>query len=160
MQIFTIGIVFSSLLLASACHDDQDTDWPAPHAARKLITQIAPPLDLKQPPTEATKTDTGLIYKKLASGGTGARIQRGDTVLLHYTGWSQRTGDTFFTTKGRGEAIALDLAHAAPAFQEALPLLRKGEKIVAWVPPGKGMAETLVYEIEIVDIVPPEAVAN
>jgi hypothetical protein len=39
--------------------------------------------------------------------------------MIQYTGWRQKTGETFFTTKGSGQAIALDLAHAAPGFAEA-----------------------------------------
>jgi FKBP-type peptidyl-prolyl cis-trans isomerase len=156
MHTFTIGLVFSSVLTAAACHEDQDHDSPEPHAARKLIPQIAPPLDLKRPPADATKTSSGLIYTKLAASETGAAVQRGDTVLVHYTAWSQRTGDTFFTTKVRGQPIALDLTHAAAGFQEALPLLRRGEKMMMWVPPAKRMSDTLVYEVEIVEILPPE----
>jgi hypothetical protein len=40
--------------------------------------------------------------------------------------------------------MALDVAHAAPGFSEALQLLRKGEKAMLWVPPGQGTGETLV----------------
>ena len=56
--------------------------------------------------------------------------------------------------------MTLDVAHAAPGFGEALQLLRKGEKAVLWVPPGQGTGETLVYEIEVVDIVSPPEVAK
>jgi FKBP-type peptidyl-prolyl cis-trans isomerase len=74
-------------------------------------------------------------------------------VLVHYTGWRQRTGETFFTTKHAGQPMTLDIAHASPAFSEALQLLRKGEKAVLWVPPSESTPETLVYEIEVVDVV-------
>jgi peptidylprolyl isomerase len=160
MRTFIIGLLFSSLALTSACHSAEDSDSPAPSSARPPIDQIPPPLDIKAPPADATKTASGLVYKKLAANEAGAQPQRGDTALIHYTGWRQNTGDTFFTTKGRGQPIAFDLAHAAPGFREALPLLHKGEKAMLWMPPGQGTAETLVYEVEVVDIVSPPVVAS
>jgi hypothetical protein len=54
-----------------------------------------------------------------------------------------------------GRRIAIDLAHAGPGFAEVIPLLHKGEKAVLWVPPGQGMTEAVVYEVEVVDIVAP-----
>ena len=35
------------------------------------IEQIAPPLDIKNPPPDAIKTSSGLVYKKLSSTATG-----------------------------------------------------------------------------------------
>src|SRR5262245_56901947 len=161
MRTLTIGLLLSSLIVSSsACHSDQGDDTPAPSPARRLIEQIPPPLDLKTPPADATKTASGLVFTKLAVRQMGPQPKLGDTALLHYTGWRQQTGDTFFTTKGRGQPIALDVADAAPGFREALPLLRKGEKVVLWIPPGDGTSETLVYEVEVVDIIPPAAVAS
>jgi peptidylprolyl isomerase len=119
-----------------------------------------PPLDLKAPPDDASKTASGLAYKKLTVRDTGAQPKRSDTVLVHYTGWRQRTGETFFTTKGISQPMSVDVAHAAPGFSEAVQQLRKGEKAVVWVPPGQGTGETLVYEIEVVDIVSPPKVAE
>lgn len=157
------SLVFS--LAAPACQDDRDDD-PAsassasPTPLSRLIPQILPPLDLQSPPEDAAKTSSGLAYKKLASRGTGALPARTDKVLVQYTGWRQRTGETFFTTKGNSEPMTLDIAHSAPGFSEALQLLRKGEKAVLWVPSDPGSSEPLVYEIELVDIVTPAPAAS
>jgi hypothetical protein len=163
MRTFTFGLLISSLVwTASGCQGDRD-DEPASTSASpasRLIPQVKPPLNLKALPDDASKTASGLAYKKLTSRDTGAQPQRSDTVLVHYTGWRQRTGETFFTTKGSSQPMAVDVAHAAPGFGEALQLLRKGEKAVLWVPPGQGTSETLVYEVEVVDIVPPPKVAE
>jgi FKBP-type peptidyl-prolyl cis-trans isomerase len=85
---------------------------------------------------------------------------RGDTVLVHYSGWRQSTGETFFTTKGAGQPLTLDVDHVAPMFREALQRLHKGEKAVLWVPPDKGATEMLVYEVEVVDVLPAPVVAD
>ncbi len=160
-------ILCSSLVVGTAaCHGDDEERADSAEvgagssAARRLIEQIRPPVDLTTPPADATKTASGLIFKKLATANAGVQARRGDTALVHYTGWRQGTGETFFTTKGRGQPIALDLAHVAPGFGEALPMLSKGEKAILWVPPSPSAPETLVYEIEVVDIVSPPAVAK
>ena len=159
MRALTLWILFSSAVLGSvACHDDKD-DEPTKQT-RNGIEQIAPPLDLRTPPDDATRSASGLVYKKLVANGRGAQPTRGDTALLQYTGWRQNTGETFFTTRGRSQPIALDLAHAAPGFAEALPLLHKGEKAVLWVPPGHGTPEAVVYEVEVIDVVVPPVVAK
>jgi hypothetical protein len=151
--------LFSSAILGSvACHDDKDDETT--NQTRYGIEQIAPPVDLRTPPGDATRTASGLVYKTLVANDHGAQPARGDTALLQYTGWRQKTGETFFTTKGRGQPIALDLAHAAPGFAEALPLLHQGEKAVLWVPPGQGTREAVVYEVEVVGVVKPPAVAK
>jgi hypothetical protein len=164
MRTLTLGLLVSSLVwIASACQGDRDDEELASGSASpasRLIPQMMPPLDLKAPPDDATKTASGLAVKKLTERAAGAQAQRSDTVLLHYTGWRRRTGETFFTTKGVSQPMALDVAHAAPGFSEAVQMLRKGEKAVVWVPPGQGTSETLVYEVEVVDIVSPPAVVK
>jgi hypothetical protein len=163
MRALTLWILFSSAVLGSvACHDDKD-DEPTSHpgsAARSGVEQIAPPIDLRTPPDDAMKTASGLVYKKLVANDRGAQPARGDTAMIQYTGWRQKTGETFFTTKGSGQPIALDLAHAAPGFAETLPLLHQGERAVLWVPPGQGTPESVVYEVEVVAVVKPPAVAK
>jgi peptidylprolyl isomerase len=161
MRTFTLGLLVSSLVwTASACQGDSgehDEEPASANPAIRLIPQVMPSLDLKAPPDDASKTASGLAYKKLTQRDTGAQPKRGETVLVHYTGWRQRTGKTFFTTRGISQPMAIDVAHAAPGFSEALQLLRKGEKAMLWVPPGDGTGEALVYEIEVVDIAaPPE----
>ncbi len=139
--------------------------------ARPRMPQVKPPLDLKNPPADALKTPSGLIYKKLVSNDKGVQAHRNDTVLINYTGWRQSTGETFFTNHGRGQPMPLNLATTAPGFTEAMQLMRKGEKAMLWVPPSIGYkgrpsanAETLVYEVEVVEIKPappiPEDVAS
>lgn len=156
MHTFALGILIASTAVAAACHSDDDTKDNGPAVTTRVpkrgVPQIPPPLDLRTPPADATKTASGLIYKRLGAGTTGAQPRSADTVLVRYTGWRQRTGVTFFTTQGRAQPIAIDLAHAAPEFREALPLLRAGEKAVVWMPPRPGTLEPVAYEIELVEV--------
>jgi len=148
-----------------ACHSDDEpptngVSVAAPKVVGKHVQQVPPPLDLKVPPADAITTGSGLIYKRLVANDAGPQPRVNETALILYTGWRQRTGETFFTTKGSAEPMAIDIAHAAPGFAEALPLLHKGEKVVLWIPPGRNTRETIVYEVELVDIVAPPVVVK
>jgi FKBP-type peptidyl-prolyl cis-trans isomerase len=132
-----------------------------PPGMRPKVQQISPPLDIKNPPADSTKTASGLIYKKLIVNDKGTGAKRNDTVLINYTGWRQSSGETFFSNRSRGQPMPLNLASTAPGFTEAMQLIRKGEKAVLWVPPSIGYkgtpqpgAETLVYEVEVIDVMP------
>jgi hypothetical protein len=161
MRTRTIGVLFSSLVLAaSACNDDADDEPAQPATVKPLIQQVPPPLDLKEPPKDAVKMASGLIYTKLVARDAGEPAKRSDTVMVRYTGWRQSTGETFFTMNGGDDALGIDVAYAAPKFGEALQQLRKGEKAVLWMPPGEGTPETVVYEVEVVDIKSPTATAS
>jgi len=121
--------------------------------------KVAPPLDLKTPPADATKTASGLIYKKLVTAGSGALPKRNDVVTIKFTGWHQSTGETFFSNRdGRGQAMPYNLSQAAPGFVEALQALRVGEQAMLWMPPEIGYKtkpakpDTEVYLVDIVEI--------
>ena len=127
------------------------------------VEQIKPPIDLKSPPIDAVRTKTGLIYKKLTKVADAPAPKRNDTVMIVYTGWRQTTGETFYSNRGKGQPMALPLSNTAPGFTEAMQLVKKGEKAMLWLPPEIGYKgappagttpETLVYEVEVVDIVP------
>jgi hypothetical protein len=163
MRTLSLWILFCSAILGSvACHDDKDdepTHQPG-RAAARTVEQVAPPFDISAPPGDATKTASGIVYKKLVTSDGGAQPTQSDTAVIHYTGWRQRSGETFFSTQGSGQPIAVDLSRAAPGFSEALPLLRKGETAVVWIPAGRGAPEPVVYQIQVVDVVAPAAVAK
>lgn len=161
MRNVAVWILLSTAIAAApGCGGDEDGGAPeetAPGApakrAKPLIEQVAPPIELKAPPADAVKAASGLVYKKLVERAGQARPKAGEAALVRYTGWRQRTGETFVTTRRREQPIAVDVAHAAPGFGEALRTLGKGERAVIWIPPGAGVAEPLVYEVEVVDIV-------
>src|SRR5436309_13765995 len=89
-----ILFVFMGLLACSRTNDDKPSATtsappPGPGSGGVRKQQVAPPFDLKAPPADATKTASGLIYKKLAVNASGVAPKRNDTVLTNYTGWRQ-----------------------------------------------------------------------
>jgi peptidylprolyl isomerase len=155
-----------SLVIATGCQksdEQKKVDLPAAKLAegKKARTpQVDPPLDLEKPPADAVRTASGLIYKTLVPNPSGQAPKRNDTVMIKYTGWRQSSGETFFSNKTAEQAMPLNLASTAVGFTEGMQQVRKGERAMLWLPPAIGLkeqpkdgpAETLVYEVEVVDI--------
>lgn len=168
MRGFTILILLLSLgFLAcgspssdqgSASSSGSQAAAASPGAGSSNARQVPPPIPVQTPPADATKTASGLVYKKIVTNDAGPTPKRNDVVLINYTGWRQATGETFFTT--HGSTVRLNLAQAAPGFTEALQLVHKGETVMLWMPPAIGYKtppakpETLVYQLELADLVP------
>lgn len=168
VKVLVTSLLASSLLIG--CQRKDETKKLAPVTATgsaaptgaKAIEQVTPPLDLATPPADAVKTSSGLIYKKLTTNDAGVGAKRNDTVMINYTGWRQGTGETFYSNKARNQPMPLALANTAPGFTEAMQLIKTGERAMLWIPPQIGYKgtpppgatpETLVYEVEVVDIV-------
>lgn len=162
--------VLGLALAAASCQksdksEDKKTDVSAAKAAeaprKPRVPQIEPPLDLKNPPADAVRTPSGLIYKTLVANPSGQAPGRNDTVMIKYTGWRQASGETFFSNVSADKPMPLNLASTAPGFTEGMQQVRKGERAMLWLPPEiglkeqpkSGQGETLVYEVEVVDII-------
>jgi FKBP-type peptidyl-prolyl cis-trans isomerase len=137
---------------------------PGPTAGSGAVRspQVTPPVDLKTPPADATKTPSGVAIKTLTSNPNGAQPKRNDTVMVTFTGWHQKTGETFYTSQGGSQAMPVNLSQSALGFVEALQQLHVGDKAVVWIPPEVGFKETTpaderdarVYQIDVVDVKP------
>lgn len=128
---------------------------------RPKTEQLTPPLELAHPPLDAVKTSTGLVYKKLTTVEGTPAPKRNDTVMIKYTGWRASNGETFYSNMSKDQPMPLALPNTAPGFTEALQLLHKGERAMLWLPPEIGYKgtppagtkpETLVYEVEVTDV--------
>lgn len=170
------SMMLAGLLLAAGCQrgvDEAAKKQPpasadvarAPAEERKApavptpptLPQVPAPADVAAPPSDAVKTASGLQYKKLSVVADGVFPAGNDTVLVQYTVWKP-TGETVFSSQGRGQPATVLLSSASPGFAEALRLMRKGEKARLWIPaelgektgPNGNMAT--VYDVELVDL--------
>ena len=110
-------------------------------------------------------TDSGLQYLVLEQG-SGPRPSAGDTVRVHYRG-TLLDGETFDDSYARGEPVEFALSQVVPGWQEGLQLMPVGSKYRLWIPAQLGYGEggtpggpigpnaTLVFEVELLDIVRP-----
>lgn len=112
-------------------------------------------------------TESGLQYK-IEKEGTGAIPADTSTVRVHYKG-TLLDGTEFDSSYKRGEPIELSLNRVIKGWTEALQLMPVGSKWTLYIPSNLaygqmgtqggpiGPNETLIFEIELLDIVAPEA---
>ncbi|ERP89993.1 peptidylprolyl isomerase [Alcanivorax sp. P2S70] len=118
-----------------------------------------------------TTTDSGLQYEVLASGEEGAASPTlEDTVEVHYHG-TLPDGTVFDSSVDRGQPATFGLQHIIKGWQEALPMMKEGDKWKIVVPPALGYGEqgaggdigpnqVLIFEIQLLDVKGGEDVAG
>lgn len=129
--------------------------------------QVPPPFDVANPPADAERLPSGLIFKQITEG-TGATPGPNDTALVNYNAW-RPDGSTMTSSKMAGRPVPMSLFRVAPGYREALQKMKKGGKAMFWLPPEIGFKqrpsakpdgsgpETIAYEVELVDITPAPA---
>ena len=105
-------------------------------------------------------TDSGLQYEVLVEGA-GATPGPTDTVSAHYHGTFE-AGREFDSSVDRGETIDITVNGVIPGWQEALQIMKEGDKWRLVVPPelGYGAAgvgpipgnTTLIFEVELIKV--------
>ena len=115
------------------------------------------PADVKAPPSDATKTASGLIYKVLEPG-TGVRHPLAtSTVTVQYSGWTT-DGKLFDSSVLKGEPMTTQANGVIAGWTEGLQLMVEGEKIRLWIPEalayqGRGpVSGSLVFDVELIKI--------
>lgn len=112
-------------------------------------------------------TASGLQYE-VVTEGKGPKPKADDTVRVHYKG-SLLDGTTFDSSYDRKEPAVFSLQQVAPGWAEGVQLMPVGSKYKLWIPAKLGYGEqgtpggpippnaTLVFEVELLDIVKPGA---
>lgn len=115
-----------------------------------------------------TRSESGLVYK-IENPGTEAKVQPTDKISIYYTG--RNTEGNIFDQTQEGKPYTSFANVFVPGFNEALSLVGKGGKITVAIPgdlayglEGAGEAigpnETLVFDIEVVDVTPADNAAK
>lgn len=108
-------------------------------------------------------TESGLQYQVLTAGN-GDKPKLTDQVKVHYEG-KLLNGKVFDSSYQRGEPVTFGLNQVIPGWQEGLQLMSVGSKWKIFIPsdlaygPGGtggpiGPNETLIFEVELLDINP------
>ena len=146
---------------------------PAGASAAQEASIYAPPADLKAPPPDAAKSESGLVSRVLTPGTGTERPAPTDVVTVHYTGWSVEEGALYDSSLERAKPAMFPLDRAAlPGWRECVQLMVVGEQRRCWLPEPlayRGAAKrpkgTMVFDIELLDtrpspLVPPPDVAG
>jgi len=116
---------------------------------------------------DATKTASGMVYKTVKAG-TGDSPTAADTVKVHYEGRFV-DGKVFDSSLKRNEPITFPLGGVIPCWTEGVQLMKVGGKAQLVCPPELAYGDegrppqmrggaTLVFDVELLEIVKPEAV--
>jgi peptidylprolyl isomerase len=136
---------------------------PVPRAVDAAAWDTYTPWQSGHPDVQAT--GSGLEYVVLASGPEDGRTTTSeDVVVVYYEGRLDATGDLFDSAFQRGEAALLEAGRLIPGWQEALLLMRPGDRWLLHVPPELAYGDrgvgpippqaSLNFELELVDLVP------
>ncbi len=111
-------------------------------------------------------TASGLQYQ-VVTEGKGPKPKSSDVVRVNYKG-TLLDGKTFDSTYDRNEPAMFQLEQVVPGWKEGIALMPVGSKYRFWIPSELGYGEqgtpggpigpnaTLVFEVELLDIVKPD----
>ena len=154
------AFLFSLLLLLIACNDDDSSIQPGPDAIpvpspRKAVDEMAfidrisrdlydNPVNVAQENQnelvnlaidslwDVQRTDSGLYYQVIEQGtGTNVGYGRSYPTLYHGT---LTDGTVFDSAYHRGTPFDLDLARVIQGWQEGLPFIKPGGKLLLLIP--------------------------
>lgn len=112
---------------------------------------------------QRTVTESGLQYQVIEPG-EGTQITAADLLRIHLLG-RRANGEIFANTLG-GQPLETPTENFIPGFSEGLKLMRPGARYRFWIPPSLGYQgnvppsapfgpeETLIFEIQVVDVAP------
>jgi len=125
---------------------------------REEEAAIPPPPDVAAAPSDAEKTASGLVSKRLQAGTGSEHPEEQDSVTVRYTGWTT-DGKMFDTSTRRDEPTKLALRGVIKGWTEGLKLMVVGEKRRFWIPKELAYGDepdkpkgTLVFDVELVAI--------
>ena len=119
------------------------------------------PADLNNPPKEAKKTKSGLVYNVLTKGKGKKNPKETDRVSVHYSGWT-KDGKMFDSSVTRGRAATFPLNGVIKGWTEGVQLMVEGDKFRFWIPADLAYGEKpkrpgapsgdLVFDVELLQI--------
>ncbi len=128
-----------------------------------LLAASEPRLPTQVDPAKLVTTASGLKYADLQEG-SGASPQKGQTVVVHYTGWLE-DGTIFDSSLDRSDPIRFTFGTGAviAGWDEGLATMKVGGKRQLIIPPALGYGDsgqgsipggaTLIFEVELLEIV-------
>ena len=153
----------AALVLAALSVAAQAQDAPAPDRSQDMAWHMAQQQALagRQLSDGWSWLPGGVLWRRTKGDGSGERPTVQDTVTVHYVG-TFVDGETFDSSRTRGEPATFPLGGLIRAWQLAIPMAGVGDTIelaipatMAYGPVGRGPipgGATLLFEIELLGI--------
>ncbi len=149
-----LSTAFAAALFAAPTFADDPKPTPAPEAAKKSESKM-------------TKTPSGLQYED-TKVGIGASPQKGQTCVMHYTGWlweNGAKGKKFDSSLDRGTPFSFPIGQGRviKGWDEGVATMKVGGQRTLLIPPDLGYGSrgaggaippnaTLIFEVELLEI--------
>ena len=166
-----IALVLITVVILSACAGPVAEPTAAPIPVEEPVATLAPTAKPENAYVfiegEAITTDSGLQYV-ITEQGDGAAPQPGDIVEVNYTG-RFTDGNMFDSSYDREKPLrfTVGMGQVIPGWDEAIMLLKVGDKAKLIIPPELAYGEvgvgedippdsTLYFEVELLDVQLPD----
>jgi len=149
-----LSTAFAAALFAAPAFADDPKPTPVPEAAKKSESKM-------------TTTPSGLQYED-TKVGTGASPQKGQTCVMHYTGWlweNGAKGKKFDSSLDRGTPFSFPIGQGRviKGWDEGVATMKVGGQRTLLIPPDLGYGSrgaggtippnaTLIFEVELLEI--------
>jgi peptidylprolyl isomerase len=149
-----LSTAFAAALFAAPTFADDTKPTPAPEAAKNSESKM-------------TKTPSGLQYEDIKVG-TGVSPQKGQTCVMHYTGWlweNGAKGKKFDSSLDRGTPFSFPIGQGRviKGWDEGVATMKVGGQRTLLIPPDLGYGSrgaggaippnaTLIFEVELIEI--------
>jgi FKBP-type peptidyl-prolyl cis-trans isomerase FklB len=119
---------------------------------------------------EGVKTTASGLQYKVIKEGSGPQPKASDVVTVNYRG-TLIDGTEFDSSYKRGEPATFPLDRVIKGWTEGVQLMKVGSKFQLFIPPNLGYGDravspdlpansTLIFEVELLNVKPPEAAAG
>lgn len=161
------ALVITSGLALAACGSDADN---AASVSTDMGVTVAGAAGEKPDLTIPEDDPSAELETEVLSEGDGAEVGADDFVVAHYLGqtWAPKDGEenVFDNSYDRGQVSGFSLNGVVPGWKEGLTGQTVGSRVLLSIPPDLGYGgdptselaeDTLVFVVDIVDVVPADA---
>ncbi len=148
------------VLTGAACGSDDSADdtTTTTEAASDAAKHLEAIEERGKPTVEAAETPTELVIVDDVEG-TGAEVQAGDTVTVHYVGVAATSGEEFDSSWESGRPITFGLDQVIQGWGEGLVGMKEGGRRTLVIPAelaygdgGPAPGDALVFTVDLVSV--------
>ena len=159
IQLMTVGEKRLLWIPVSMCHE-----WATGtlvYDLELMAVALPPPWpapgEVGNPPSDATRTSSGLAFKLLRRGSGTDNPKPTSTVTIHYTEWTTSGTTIYDDSVARKEPLTVDVDLVMPGLSEALQRMVVGDQMRVWMPADLTYAPptpraALLFDVELLAI--------